>query len=449
VPRQLARERQPEPGAGCALAPGAAAVEALEDVLLLARVEPRPAVAHLQAAGEREHLDVAARGRVRERVLHQRVEDPVGVLAADPGRPAAVRARAQALVSLGRGRRPALRGARRELWQRMPLAGGGALAGAAELEQLVDHQREPVELRQRRVELLVDRRVAALALRGLDAQPQAGQRGPQLVRSVGDEVALRAHEPLEPRGHVVEGAGQRALLGAALDGRTGRQIALGDAAGGTVQSPHRPRDLPRHDGAGEQPEPEHEQADQREPDPGAALGAVDGLDALRHARGADRAASRHDRDGRHQQRLPERLGAPLAPVGPPGQRGLDLRAAGVRAPGWRALGVGEQVAVGVDHDDAPAHALGGGVDQPLALARVAGAEQVGDGRGNDVGLGARLRAHLGVDPVGDARGQRHLERDDGQHEHVRKRQQQPGTESYGTAPSALLKRKPTPRTVWM
>ena len=82
-------------------------------------------------------------------------------------------------------------------------------------------------------------------------------------------------------------------------------------------------------------------------------------------------------------------------------------------------------------------------------SRARRAEQVGDGGGDHVGLLARLRAHLGVDPVGHARSQRHLERDDGQHEHVGQRQQQPGAEAYGTAPSAALNRKPTPRTVWM
>ena len=133
----------------------------------------------------------------------------------------------------------------------------------------------------------------------------------------------------------------------------------------------------------------------------------------------------------------------------PAQRRRDLGAAGVRATGRRALGVREQLAARVDGDHPPARALGGRVDEALALARAARAEQIGEGRGHDVGRGARLQADLGVDPVGDARRQRHLERDDGQHQHVGQREQQPGAEAYGTAPSAALKRKPTPRTVWM
>ena len=94
----------------------------------------------------------------------------------------------------------------------------------------------------------------------------------------------------------------------------GREVAVGDAPRRAVEPAHRPRDLPGHDRAGEQPEPEHEQPDQREPDPRAADRAVDRLDALRHAHGADRATGRQHRDRRDKQRLAERLGAPLALV---------------------------------------------------------------------------------------------------------------------------------------
>ena len=56
-------------------------MEALEDVLLLAGREPRPAVADREPAGDRGDLDRRGCGRVRERILDERVEDPVGVLA--------------------------------------------------------------------------------------------------------------------------------------------------------------------------------------------------------------------------------------------------------------------------------------------------------------------------------------------------------------------------------
>ena len=100
-------------------------------------------------------------------------------------------------------------------------------------------------------------------------------------------------------------------------------------------------------------------------------------------------------------------------------------------------------------DHAAADVGGGDVDEPVAVAAVAGAEQVGERGGDDVGLPARLRAHLRVDAVGDARRERDLERDDRQHEHVAHGQQQPRAEAYSSSPSGAAKRKPTPRTVWM
>ena len=89
----------------------------------------------------------------------------------------------------------------------------------------------------------------------------------------------------------------------------------------------------------------------------------------------------------------------------------------------------------------------GGLDEALEVVALAGAEQVGGRRGDDVGLPARLRADLGVDAVGDARRERHLERDDREHQHVGQREQQPGAEAYGACPPpGAAKRKPTPRT---
>jgi hypothetical protein len=93
------------------------------------------------------------------------------------------------------------------------------LARAAELQQLVDHVRKPVELEQRGVEVLVDFRLAARAAGGLDVQAGPGERGAELMRRIGDEIPLRAHQPFELRGHVVERAGERLLPAAALDGR--------------------------------------------------------------------------------------------------------------------------------------------------------------------------------------------------------------------------------------
>jgi hypothetical protein len=71
------------------------------------------------------------------------------------------------------------------------------------------------------------------------------------------------------------------------------------------------------------------------------------------------------------------------------------------------------------------------------------------GRGrDDIGLAARLKAHLVVDAVAQREAERHRERDDRQQQHVGQRQQQADSQSYGAISSGALKRNPTPRTVW-
>ena len=106
VAAPLARERpgdrEPEAGSRRAAAPGAAAVEALEDLLLLARSQPGSAVTDEHPAARDRDLDLAAVGRVVQRVLHERIEDAVGVGAADPGGRGTVGAGAQRLVALAR-----------------------------------------------------------------------------------------------------------------------------------------------------------------------------------------------------------------------------------------------------------------------------------------------------------------------------------------------------------
>src|SRR5829696_6278947 len=78
---QRAGDRQPEPGAARAAAAGAAAVEALEDLLLLPRREARPLVEHAQAPGRRRDRHGPAVARVGQGVLDQRVERPLQVRA--------------------------------------------------------------------------------------------------------------------------------------------------------------------------------------------------------------------------------------------------------------------------------------------------------------------------------------------------------------------------------
>ena len=83
--------------------------------------------------------------------------------------------------------------------------------------------------------------------------------------------------------------------------------------------------------------------------------------------------------------------------------------------------------------------VGVGVAVRLRLRGVAGGSE-------EVGLAARLRGHLVVDAVAQAEDQRHLESDNGQHQHVRQRQQQATPEAYENS-SGAVKRNPTPRTV--
>ena len=107
-----------------------------------------------------------------------------------------------------------------------------------------------------------------------------------------------------------------------------------------------------------------------------------------------------------------------------------------------AGGVGPQAAARAHNDHPPAQPLRqiGGHAVELALVGEV------DRRGEEVGLAARLRADLVVDAVPQAEDQRHLERHDGQQQHVGEREQQAEPEAYENS-SGAVKRKPTPRTV--
>ena len=179
-------------------------------------------------------------------------------------------------------------------------------AGLAQHQQLGDHAREPIDLAQRAVDLLdggTGRRRRGL----LQPQPQPGQRRPQLVRGVGDEVALRVDHPLHARRHLVERARDLLLLQRPLDRHAHRQVALARPPRGERQPPQRPRHRGRQEPARRQPEREHDQADEHEPDRRRAHRAPDGVDALRHAHRAVGLAVAHDRDRGGEDALVERL----------------------------------------------------------------------------------------------------------------------------------------------
>ena len=77
--------------------------------------------------------------------------------------------------------------------------------------------------------------------RHLQQRPLRGQRGPQLVRGVGDEPALRLERRLEPRQQLVKRVPQLLeLVVRALERQALVEIVLGDAASTNAHRPHRP-----------------------------------------------------------------------------------------------------------------------------------------------------------------------------------------------------------------
>ncbi len=269
------------------------------------------------------------------------------------------------------------------------------------------------------------------------------------MRGVGDEVLLDAQQPLHPLCHLVEGAGQRALLGAALDRDAGVEVAAGDLTGGAVEAADRAGDLLRDQRAGNDAKRQHHGGDRGDVEDRGAHGAVDGVDALGDP---DRAAGAAVLEHRH--RGGEDFGAEgFAVAGDllavAAQRRPHLGPVGVAA-AWLGPGrVGDQAATAVDDDDAAADAVGRDSNQPPQPPRLDRAEQLRGGDGDDVGLAAGLAADLGVDAVAQAQRQRHAKRDQRQRQHVGQRQQQGGPEAYGSSARGAAKRKPTPRTVSM
>src|SRR6185295_723868 len=96
-------------------------------------------------------------------------------------------------------------------------------------QNLVD---EGVELGDVLLEAALALRVGTL-LHELDRHPDARERRAQLVRRRGEQELVRAHQPLDALGCLVEALGEARDLVAALDLHPGREIAFpkrGDAA---------------------------------------------------------------------------------------------------------------------------------------------------------------------------------------------------------------------------
>ena len=102
------------------------------------------------------------------------------------------------------------------------LGGRRAGVGAREREQALDEVGEPLDLGQR-----------AFGVAVLEPQAQRRQRRAQLVRGVGDELVLRAHEQPELRDRLVEDARERPHLGRAVAlGRARVEVAGADRGRG-------------------------------------------------------------------------------------------------------------------------------------------------------------------------------------------------------------------------
>src|SRR5262249_13437028 len=115
-------------------------------------------------------------------------------------------------------------------------------AAAGELEQAGD---ERAHLLRLAVEVVEQARLLLgleldVATQDVDVRLQAGQRRPQLVRSVGDEAPLRLERLLERRQHRVErGAEGCDLVVSSLWNPLARLAGLGDSLGRRGQSAHR------------------------------------------------------------------------------------------------------------------------------------------------------------------------------------------------------------------
>ncbi len=287
--------------------------------------------------------------------------------------------------------------------------------------------------------------VVGLEAGRLKPQPQAGERRPELMRSVRDEVPLRGHRLGQALGHVVERDRNLALL-ARADGRgAGVELAALDPARGVRQRPQRSRERAGQDPRQRQPERECDDTDADEDEDVAAHPVADRLDALRHPDGADPPPVVDHGHGREQELLAERLTAALALGGPARQRLANLRPVAIRGQAEPlARGIREQPTSKVD-DDHPRAEIAAGVSDESFQARLLVCA-AGGRRRDELGLGRGLRPHLRIDPAGEAERERDLERDQHEHQHVGERREQAHAEAHQSS-SGPAKRKPTPRTV--
>ena len=171
--------------------------------------------------------------------------------------------------------------------------------GARHLEQTVDQAGQPRDLGQGAGDVGLGVTPGRdLGLEVLEPEPQRRERRPQLVRRVGDEVLLRADEPLDLRGGVVEA---RRELGDLRRARrcfaARREVALTETRGGVDEPIDRDRHLTGEAEADHEHHEERDEPDADEHQPAPSDASVDERRRVRHAHRADDTVAGHDGDG--------------------------------------------------------------------------------------------------------------------------------------------------------
>src|SRR5207248_11607952 len=110
------------------------------------------------------------------------------------------------------------------------LEGERARVDPCKLEEVVDEERQGLELLADRRQVLV--RGGEAVLERLDHRPQRGERSPQVVARPGDELAARVEELLDARGHLVEGSAQLEELARPGLGGARAEVAAREPSGG-------------------------------------------------------------------------------------------------------------------------------------------------------------------------------------------------------------------------
>ena len=336
-----------------------------------ARPGPRRARRAGRCASQVTVTVVPAR-RVDERVLDQVVERDRDVLLARADERVAVALEREPVAARLGARQPALVAPPRTRCRSETGARSvGPVAVAREREQRVQQPRQPLDLGLGELELVPTAGSSRLQAGRLEPEPEAGERRPQLVRRVADELALRLEHLAEPVGHVVER--DRDLLLLARAGHLGARVELAvlDAPRRSRQRAQRPRER-----AGEHPgereaERERRQADADDDEHVAAHPLGDGGVALRDADGADRAALVEDRHGGVEELVADACRCAAFP-------GASVPASAAAISGRSAYGlaaepgagrVGEQAAARADDDHARAEVAARLLDDAAAAAR--------------------------------------------------------------------------------